>query len=563
MTRRTFLEASCLAACTGPAMSASVPALNPDSLAKFVDPLPLPPTAKPAGVRPAPGHSSSKAPYYRLAMRQVGQKLHRDLPATQLWCYGGSSPGPTLETRGGEGLFIEWANELPARHFLPIDRTLHGAEAGTPEVRGVAHVHGAKAPPESDGYPEDWYVPGKSRTFFYPNRQDAAMLWYHDHTMGINRLNTYAGMFGLFVVRDEAEHALDLPQGSYEIPLVIYDRLLRQDGSLDYPVSGDAARPWVPEVFGNVMLVNGKAFPFLDVEPRRYRFRVLNAANGRFLHLSLSNGQTFHQIGTDQGLLPAPVPLDRTLLAPAERADLIVDFSGRTGEQIVLRSDSFAIMQFRVGQASSPDSSRLPAALRPVPKTAESQAVRTRPLALIENKTMKGESMAMLLNNTPWHMPVTENPVLDSTEIWSFVNTTDDSHPIHLHLVRFQILDRRRFEPFLYQTTGEIRYTGPITPPAPEEAGWKDTVRADPKMITRIIVRFEGYTGRYVWHCHLIAFDALHWASLARADMSYTTSDPTAPVLLVRESAPRNLRRVLYNCDFELPTLQPSMEAIS
>jgi spore coat protein A, manganese oxidase len=123
---------------------------------------------------------------------------------------------------------------------------------------------------------------------------------------------------------------------------------------------------------------------------------------------------------------------------------------------------------------------------------------------LIEKMTLKGESMTMLLNNTPWHMPVTENPVLDSVEIWSFINTTDDSHPIHLHLVRFQILDRRRFEPFFYTSSGEIRYTGPVTPPAPEEAGWKDTVRADPKMVTRIIVRFEGYLGRYVWHCHVL-----------------------------------------------------------
>ena len=437
-------------------------------------------------------------------MAQIESKLHRDLPATRLWCYGGFSPGPTFETRSGRGLFIEWANELPTRHFLPIDHTLHGAETALPEARGVVHVHGAKTPPESDGYPEDWYVPGKARTHFYPNRQEAAALWYHDHTMGINRLNIYAGMFGLFLVRDEAEDALDLPKTPYEIPLVLYDRLLRQDGQLDYPVSGDAARPWVPEVFGNVMLVNGKAFPYLDVEPRRYRFRVLNASNARFFHLSLSNGQTFHQIGTDQGLLAAPVPLERSLLAPGERADLIVDFAGRGGEHILLLSDSFLVMQFRVGRSKVSDTSRLPAVLRSVPKTPESVAVRSRPLALIERKTMAGESMAMLLNGTPWHAPVTENPALDSVEIWSFINTTDDSHPIHLHLVRFQILDRRRFEPFFYQTAGEVRYTGPATPPEPEEAGWKDTVRADPRMVTRIIVRFEGYAGRYVWHCHVL-----------------------------------------------------------
>ena len=437
-------------------------------------------------------------------MRQVTTKLHRDLPAASLWCYGNSMPGPTFETRSDQGLFIEWLNQLPARHFLPIDHSLHGAEAGKPEVRGVVHVHGAKAPPESDGYPEDWYVPGQSRTYFYPNQQEAATLWYHDHAMGINQLNIYAGMFGLFLIRDDTEDALNLPRGRLEIPLVICDRLLKQDGQLSYPVSGDHERPWVPEVFGDVMIANGKAFPYLDVEARKYRFRVLNACNGRFLHLSLANGQQIHQIGTDQGLLPAPVSLDRSLLAPGERADLIVDFSNHAGEQIVLMNDSFVVMQFRVGKAKSPDSSLLPAALRPVPRTPESSAVVTRPLGLIENLNLKGESMSMLLNGTPWHMPVTENPALDSVEIWTFINTTDDSHPIHLHMVRFQILDRRRFEPFFYLGRKEVHYTGPVTQPAPEEAGWKDTVRADPKMVTRIIVRFEGYIGRYVWHCHVL-----------------------------------------------------------
>src|SRR6202161_2553738 len=172
------------------------------------------------------------------------------------------------------------------------------------------------------------------------------MLWYHDHAMGINRLNIYAGMFGQFLIRDDFEDALNLPKGAFEIPLVIYDRLLKQDGQLDYPVSGDPARPWVPEVFGDVMLVNGKAFPFLNVEPRKYRFRVLNASNGRFLHLSLSEGQTFHQIGTDQGLLQAPVRLERSLLAPGERSDLVIDFSANAGQQILLQTDSFLVMQF-------------------------------------------------------------------------------------------------------------------------------------------------------------------------------------------------------------------------
>lgn len=200
MTRRTFLHASCLAAYAGRTASAAA-ALNPDSLAKFVDPLPIPPIAKSAGTRPAPRNSASQVPYFRVAVQQVERKLHRDLPATRLWCYGRSSPGPTFETRSGQGLLIEWVNELPDRHFLPVDHTLDGADAAKPEVRSVVHVHGAKAPPESDGYPEDWCVPGKSRTYYYPTRQEAATLWYHDHAMGINRLNSYAGLFGLFSVR--------------------------------------------------------------------------------------------------------------------------------------------------------------------------------------------------------------------------------------------------------------------------------------------------------------------------------------------------------------------------
>jgi spore coat protein A len=504
MTRRAFARRATYLAALLAKRSPAALALNANALAKFADALLIPTVARPLGFRPAPDGSASKVPYYRIPMRQIERKLHRDLPPARLWTYGESSPGPTIEVRSGQPVLIEWPNELPAKHFLPIDHSLHGAEADVPEVRGIAHLHGAKTAPDSDGYPEDWYVPGKSRTYFYPNHQEPTALWYHDHSMGINRLNIYAGMFGVYLIRDDVEDRLNLPKGPYEIPLVICDRMLRQDGQLDYPVSNDPEKPWVPEVFGEVMIVNGKAFPYLDVEARKYRFRVLNASNGRFLHLSLENEQTMRQIGTDQGLLPAPVELKSTLLAPGERADLIIDFAGLVGRQIALKNDAFFVMRFRVHDAKAPDTSVVPETLRAVPKTPESAAVKTRPLALIENMSMKGESMSMLLNNTPWHAPVTETPVLDSTEIWSFINTTDDSHPIHLHLVRFQILDRRRFEPFLYLATGEIRYTGPATPPAPEEAGWKDTVRADPRMVTRIIVKFEGYLGRYVWHCHVL-----------------------------------------------------------
>ncbi|MDE3197041.1 MAG: multicopper oxidase domain-containing protein, partial [Acidobacteriota bacterium] len=298
--------------------------------------------------------------------------------------------------------------------------------------------------------------------------------------------------------------ALNLPGGKYEVPLAICDRSFRKDGSLDYPVSGVPDMPWVPEAFGETMLVNGNAFPYLEVEARRYRFRILNAANGRFFHLSLSNGQKFVQIGTEQGLLDAPVEIGSFVFAPGERIDVTIDFSAVRGERIVLKSDAFEIMQFRVGKERAADESSLPSSLRPVVRIPESSAVKTRRIPLLEFKGPNGDSMTMLLGGKHWDMPVTEDPAIDTVEIWELINTTDDSHPIHLHLVRFRILDRQPFDENIYYATRQIRFTGPRQAPEPFERGWKDTARAHSKMITRIIVRFEGYVGRYVWHCHIL-----------------------------------------------------------
>ena len=479
------------------------PPLHPDALAHFVDPLPLPRVLSPNGLRPDPHDPSKKISYYRIAMRESYARVHRDVPPTRFWSYGGSVPCPTFETRSGRGVLIEWRNELPARHFLPIDHTLCGAEADQPEVRAIAHVHGARVPAASDGYPTNWITPGHSVLFHYPNRQDAALLWYHDHAMGIERLNHYAGMFGLFVIRDEVEDALRLPRGRYEVPLVLCDRFFGQDGQLRYPTSGSPESPWVPEVYGDALLVNQKLFPYLDVEPVRYRFRVVNAANGRPYYLSLSNGQSFYQIGTDQGLLPAPVELGKLTLAPAERADLLVDFSRAAGQKVILRSQAFALMQFRVSNGPLRKPSPLPARLRPAATLKPASAVTTRTLTLNGYEDPQTHRMLMLLDGKRWHEPVTEKPVLDSTEIWRLVNLTEDSHPIHLHLVRFQILDRQPFDVDEYLTSGKMIVRTPV-PPGPDEAGWKDTVRADSGMITRIIIRFEGYVGRYVWHCHLL-----------------------------------------------------------
>jgi spore coat protein A, manganese oxidase len=482
----------------------SVDSLDPSKLTPFVDPLPIPRLARPVGTRPNPAHPQQQIPYYRIAMRETRQQVHRDLPSTRMWSFDGSFPGPTLETESGKPILVEWANQLPARHFLPIDHTLMGAETSQPEVRSVVHLHGGRTPAASDGYPEDWVVPGKSQTCLYPLPQDAALLFYHDHTMGINRLNIYAGMQGFCFVRDPHEDALDLPRGNYELPLMVCDRYLKTDGQLEYPVSEFPDRPWVPEVFGNAILVNGKLLPYFEVEPRKYRLRIMNGSNGRFYRFSFSNKSQFHVIGNDQGLLSAPVAAARVTLAPAERIDIIVDFAAMAGTHVVLVSDSFDILEFRVGAKAGSLDKALPVTLRSPIRLDPAVATTTRRLTLDERLNYVQHSMGMLLNNTPWHMPITEKPTLGTTEIWEFVNLTDDSHPIHLHLVRFQILDRRRFDTFDYQSKGTLRFVGPVQPPEAFESGWKDTVRADPGMVTRILIPFEGFAGRYVWHCHIL-----------------------------------------------------------
>ncbi len=491
-------------------------ALDVTTLPQFVDPLPIPEIARHQGFRPSPENPKLSVPFYRIQAQPIASKVHRDLPPTKFWSFGPSAPGPTFETRSGEPLLVEWVNALPNEHFLPLDRTIHGAEPDKPAVRTVVHLHGAKTRPESDGYPEDWIVPGKSSLYYYPNQQDAAMLWYHDHALGINRLNVYAGLLGTFFIRDAAEDALNLPKGKHEVPLILYDRLLTRDAQLLYPVSPDPQSPWVPEIFGNAILVNGKLFPCLDVEPRKYRFRVLNASNARTYHLSLVDNTAvdnaannhaaapFHQIGTDQGLLAAPVPLANLEISPGERADLIVDFSELRGAHLILKNDAFVVMQFRVSSVRATDTSSLPSSLRPVPKIPESQAIQTRLLTLDEYVNKSGNPVMLLLNATHWKAPITEKPVLGSTEIWTLINPTNDTHPIHLHLVRFQILDRQSYEPWLFQTKRQLHFLGPPEPPEPNEAGWKDTVRAHSRMVTRIIVPFHGFTGRYVWHCHIL-----------------------------------------------------------
>ena len=475
-------------------------------LTPFVDPLPLPQQVQAASPK-RPGQPRT----LRIAMREVRATAHRDVGPSSFWTYTAgdstSALSPLIEVRAHQPVEVEWANQLPTHHFLPVDHTLHGCGFDVPEVRAVVHLHGAKTMTKDDGYPDDWFVPGQSRTCHYPLEQEATALWYHDHAMGLNRLNIYAGLFGSFLIRDSFEDSLHLPSGKYEVPLQLCDRDFTSTGQLFYPDSGIPGHPWVPEFIADAIVINGKIRPFFEVEPRLYRFRVLNAANSRFFALSLTGHAPFHQIGSDQGLLPGPVELNHLTIAPAERADLLVDFSKFAGQKVHLLNGAFEILEFRVA-AGTAVSTAIPKALRPVARTPESQATVTRTITLNEYQDKIGNPMTMLLNRKHWHEPVTETPKLDSTEIWEFVNLTEDVHPMHLHLVRFQLLDRRVFDPYQYLMYKKLTFLAAAAPPDANELGWKDTIQCPPGMITRIIAKFEGYPGKYLYHCHILEHES-------------------------------------------------------
>jgi spore coat protein A, manganese oxidase len=513
------------------------PSLPPIALTSYVTPLSIPPVIRP----------SAKAVAVR--MRPFRQKVHRDLPPTTLWGYNNSWPGPTFEVRRGQPLSVKWSNELPLKHFLPIDPTIHGCEEGVPEVRTVTHVHGAQVLAESDGYPDSWYTPdGKVGTVpganpsHYPNDQPATALWYHDHALGITRLNVYAGLAGFYFIRDDAEDALNLPSGAYEIPLMIQDRSFAADGSLLYPPANNGTHPmWMQEFFGETICVNGGATPLLEVEPRKYRFRMVNASNSRFYHLALvpaddsgkRNGRPadappFHQIGTDGGLLPAPLTLHYLIFSPGERFDVVIDFSEHKGMNLALVNDAPApyarggqivptdVMLFKVTKPlASKDTSSLPDTLIPWTPLNPAFATRERILSLTEmDRPADGYTMIGLLGQKHWDDPITEDPKAGTTEIWSFANATGDVHPIHLHLVQFQVLNRQPFDVRTYMTTGKLNYAGiPMPPESNERPAWKDTIKTYGGLVTRVIAKFDLPAGtsvrpgdefRYVWHCHVL-----------------------------------------------------------
>jgi spore coat protein A len=531
-------------------------------------------------------------------------------------------PAFTIEANYRIPVRVKWINDLVDSsgnflpHLLPVDPTLHWANPGggtkgrdtrppftstdDPPVRYagpvpiVTHLHGGHSAQESDGYAEAWFLPAANNipkdfategtwyeffkgefqkksgkvwkpgtaTFQYENDQRAGTFWYHDHTLGMTRLNVYAGPAGFYLLRRGPG---DLPPAVipgpapgvgadpfgrfYEIPLAIQDRSFNPDGSLFYPdtraffdefggpyIPGSDVPPiWNPEFFANTMVVNGRTWPFLEVEPRRYRFRCLNGCNSRFLILKIVTDPLatrpafaripFWQIGADGGFLPEPVQLDQLLMAPAERADVIVDFTGLEQGTVlylinegpddpfgggILGMDFFAadpettgqVMKFMVVARASRDTSRDPARLTLPAFKPLRRATSTRQVSLNEEAStfpgFDGPVAAMLgtLDGSGipvpkgWADPITENPALNSIEIWEMYNFTEDAHPIHIHEVQLQLVNREPFD-------------GDVRPPESWERGFKDTIIAYPEEITRVKVLFD-LPGLYVWHCHIV-----------------------------------------------------------
>jgi FtsP/CotA-like multicopper oxidase with cupredoxin domain len=623
-------------------------------------------------------------------------------------------PGATVEVTKGTAVTVKYVNNLPAspvlRQYLTIDQTIHWADPlqqgmqfdpYTGPIPTVVHLHGAEDQSTSDGVPEAWFtnngLHGKgysthsptapnSAVYFYPNNQQATTLWFHDHTLGITRINVYSGLAAFYFIRDQfdtgrADNPLHLPAGNQEVELLIQDRQFDTNGQLLFPDSAnnpsliDGAPSntkihpfWIPEFFGDTMLVNGRTWPFLKVEPRRYRFRIVNGSNARFVRMGLvdatsgATGPAMYLIGTDGGLLDTPVklpgltepptdgtptPSTRLFLAPSERSDIIIDFAGLQGKTLTLTNDANVpfpsgaaldpadptrqVMQFQVESINCTDRTYNPATGAPLrggqnqepvivrlanPATGALAAGVTpsvkRQLVLFEFEdpfgnggNTQGTPVIDVINNTKWagrrdgggNTPIpgsasdqsgqglfiTELPRVGSTEVWEFLNSTVDAHPIHIHLIQFQLLSRQAVA--LDPNTGQPTYlpawaatfpggtfngeaadgtwspitypagtiipgygppnnyfkpnadgalggnlaftpflTGPVLPPNPSEAGWKDVAKLFPGYVNRYVIRwapqatavngvqpgqnqfsFDPTVGpAYMTHCHIL-----------------------------------------------------------
>ncbi len=513
------------------------------TLGKFLEPVPLPGqgivVATPSGTNT-----------YAFTERQITRQLHPKLPPTPLWAYDDGSGlagqagsfGMALVGQSGTAVQVSFTNNLPATYpaWLPVDTRL------TPrgnDVRTMTHLHGGFVAADSDGNPAvtpDGFGAGETQTVFYTNQtpqMPASLLWFHDHGLGATRLNVFAGLAAAYILRDQFDtgaepNPIGIPGGPYEVPLVIQDRQFNPNGTLLYPRSDIEGVTWIGEYFGDVMLVNGKVWPFLTVEPRLYRLRILNGCNARILDLGL--GAPMWQIGAEGGMWDRHVPVTHLVLAPAERADVLVDFGGGRGKKLVLHNAAplppvstpapalRPVMQIRVGsKVSQQGPASIPASLLGGRSASLPSPALTRFITLNE---VGAETAGWFLNLGGVHFdgaPATETPASGAVEDWVYINMTGDTHPMHTHLVTHQVIGRTPFDADAFADAyggpngvpGGIDptpfATGPMVPPDPTERGFKDTTKVNPGFFTTIRARFElpsGVSGpqRYVHHCHIV-----------------------------------------------------------
>jgi spore coat protein A len=472
-------------------------------LTPFVDILPTPKVLEPIGT------SQSGDPVYELSVVEASQQLHSELPApTALWTYNGSFPGPTIDADAGVPIAVRYVNDLPLGdpHALVVDECAHGPNYWQDTARVVTHLHGGHVPARFDGQPEHHLLPGESEFYRYPNQQLPATLWYHDHAMGITRLNVYMGLAGFYLLRDAFETGLGLPSGDHEVPLALQDRQINPDGSLFYPAELQDA------FYGDKILVNGVVWPYLDVAQGKYRFRLLNGSQARVYTLKLENQAVpaqsipFELIGTDGGLIDAPLSLATVSLAPAERLDVVVDFAGfAAGTEIILKNEDPRaprvpnVMKFVVGSTAG-HTAAIPTSLRPVTAIPEASASVTREIQFVWEEDACAGGRWLIRSKGPGHVTIGEHwddlsefPVLGDTEIWWVTNATNMMHPFHMHLVMFQVLDRT-----------DLITSAPI-PLEPWEANtWKDTIAIPDRTSARVIAKFEDHPGRFAYHCHIL-----------------------------------------------------------
>ena len=421
---------------------------------------------------------------YEVVQRRASVEILPGVP-TEVDAYGGTFPGPTIVSRSGRPTVVRQVNRL-----------------GVPTV---THLHGGNTPSGSDGYPVDLLLPEGgtaqhqhdamggavatgSREYTYPMRQRAATLWYHDHRMDFTGAQVWRGLAGFHLVHDDEEDALPLPRGERDVPLMIADRSFKADGALWYPAtdptgtSPGVAGDYMGGVLGDVICVNGVAWPSFEVVAARYRFRILNASNARRYDLALEPAAAITQVGSDGGLLASPIRHANLEIAPGERFDVVIDFAAyRPGTRVTLVNRAGTgrtgqVMRFQVTRKVRDDST-VPNTLADVPPLPRATGTYDR----LWSFARAGDGW--LINGQrfdPRRMDA--DPALGRTEVWRVV--TDLRHPVHIHLSPFRVLSRSGGAPGAY------------------DAGWKDTVDLRPGEYADLAVRFEQHRGRYLVHCH-------------------------------------------------------------